>query len=59
MELQDAFVFLAEKEKDGTLTEFIQEHYPEYILPDGTVAKFEIIADLESGKLSLEVFTDD
>ena len=37
---------LAKKEQDGTLVNWVKENHPDMLLPDGTVAKFQLIQKL-------------
>ncbi|RLA83655.1 MAG: hypothetical protein DRG78_03730 [Epsilonproteobacteria bacterium] len=43
--------FLAQLEQSKELNKYIETNYPEYILSDGSIAKFTIINDLQLGHL--------
>jgi len=47
MTKSDARGLLATLEKTGGLFDYIAENYPQYIAPDGSVAKFAITIDFD------------
>lgn len=51
MSKDEAIKMLAEHERNGTLQQFIASVAPNYILPDGSVAKFELLHDLETSNI--------
>lgn len=42
----ELLAILEEHEVKGTLVEYVKEHYPEFILLDGSVAKFQLAEHL-------------